>query len=191
MRILPIALVLAAGHAHAAILPVFTTPQPNTKQLSLVNFGAFGGATVGVNHVSSIADDPPAFTYQPVDSADFWLINFAGYICVDLVGDPPGYIREPLPLLLPEWAALGAPLTVTLLSWSLDEPRRLLTINIEAKDGVRTLIDGYTVRVKPVPEPSALLILAAASILFCAIRPGRSNPVTQGKHDEFIRQQPR
>jgi hypothetical protein len=73
MRFIAIALVLTSPAA-GAVLPVYTTPQPNTEQLTLVSFGPWGD-TVGVSHASSIADDPTSYVYQPVDAANFWLTD--------------------------------------------------------------------------------------------------------------------
>jgi hypothetical protein len=63
---------------------------------------------------------------------------------------------------LPAWNALGSPLTVTLTDWSVSPAPLgpLLRIDIEATDGVTTLSDRYTIRVTPVPEPSAAVLLA-------------------------------
>jgi hypothetical protein len=171
MRILPIAVVLLADHAHGAILPVYTTPQPNTKQLSLVNFGALGGDTVGVNHASSIADDPTEFTLQPVGAADFWLTALADYIVLQLsvVNEWQLLDRELLlPFALPAWGNLGDPLTITLTDYNITIPDRL-DVGIVATDGATTLTDSYTLRIRLAPEPSA----AVLAIAFFALRKRR------------------
>jgi hypothetical protein len=162
-------LALLAAEGRAAQFPVYASPQPNTKPLTLVNFDALDGTLVGVAHTDS---NPGPVTYLDVPTdATVYLTAFSQSVRIQLTeGWPEWDLREPSNLLLPfgalsDWDQLGAradALTLTLTGYEVNEP--------DITDGVTTLTDRWTLRLHLVPEPSAAVLMA-----FC-VRRRRKSP---------------
>jgi hypothetical protein len=175
MRYLAILATLIASHAHAATLPVYDMPRPNTKPLTLVNFDALAGSTVGVAHADAEPDAPLSFSvFSGVADPTAWLTNFEDYIVLQLSIFPEWELLDRELLLpfyaFPAWASLGESdaLTVTLTEYAILIPDRL-HVAITATDGATTLTNSYSLRVL-LPEPSTAVLAIA---FFFALRKRR------------------